>query len=97
MIDYESKSQLFFATLQTKDVSTRKNFLEELGKEFDTDPTDCFTENNNSYNGVSSGNSTYYPIILRLAHECPFEDVRHTCNEILTKLEVAMYPIYISG
>lgn len=88
MIDYECKPELFFQTLQTKDVTTRKGFLEELEKEFETDDRNGFNENNNSCNGVNDDNSAYYPIILRFAHECPFEDVRHTCSEILVKLEV---------
>ena len=35
--DYEI--QLFFAPLQMKDITSRKHFLEELEKEFETDDT----------------------------------------------------------
>jgi len=56
---------------------------------------------NNGNNGSHShGNSHYddglidsddpsrcYPVLLRLAHECPFKDVRFACEDILKKLE----------
>merc|ERR1719427_826138 len=31
--------------------------------------------------------SRCYPVLLRLAYECPFKDVRFACEDILTKLE----------
>lgn len=87
-----------FVALQTKDFASRKAFLEELRKEFDVNPV-----SNNNHNGVDHNNhanndnhdldleaddpSSYYPILLRLAYECPFKDVRFACEDILTKLE----------
>ena len=89
MIDY--RSYQLFSTLQTEDVIVRKNLLEELEKEFEFDELELFpTENNNDCNGYKFDKISCYPIILRLAHECPFEDIRHSCYQILEKLEVAI-------
>jgi len=86
-----------FVALQTKDFASRKAFLEELRKEFDVTTPVC----NNNQNGVESNHSNdnheldlntdnpihFYPILLRLAYECPFKDVRNACEDILSKLE----------
>jgi len=87
-----------FVALQTKDFASRKAFLEELRKEFDVTP--AF---NNNHNGVDHSDfsnndshdlhlnaddtSHFYPILLRLAYECPFKDVQFACEDILSKLE----------
>jgi len=91
MIEHVEKVQLFFSTLQTKDVTTRKNFLDELEKEFDSEEDYLKNDNNNLQNGSSNEiniRTSYYPVILRLAHECPFGDVRISCGKILKSLEV---------
>ena len=89
MIGHVEKVQIFFSTLQTKDVTTRKNFLDELEKEFDSEEDYLTNDNNNFQNGSSDDiRPNYYPVILRLAHECPFIDVRKSCGIILKSLEV---------
>ena len=86
-----------FVGLQTRDFASRKAFLEELRKEFaDVNPI-----SNNNHNGVHHNHhdlvldaddpSNYYPVLLRLAYECPFKDVRFACEDILSKLEVSKY------
>ena len=74
-----SQLHLFFATLQTKDESQRRNYLDEIEKEFDD--ADPVNDNNNLQNGGNHANSksSFYPVLLRLAHECPFKDVRQSC------------------
>ena len=89
--------------MQTKDFASRKAFLEELRKEFDATPICGYNDNvsNNNHNGDDQNHhdlvldevddpSSYYPIILRLAYESPFKDVRFACEDILSKLEVSV-------
>ncbi|XP_066917140.1 sestrin-1-like isoform X2 [Clytia hemisphaerica] len=81
-----SQLHLFFATLQTKDASQRRNYLDEIEKEFDD--ADPVNDNNNLQNGNhANSKSSFYPVLLRLAHECPFKDVRQSCEKILKYLE----------
>ncbi|XP_057306159.1 sestrin-1-like [Hydractinia symbiolongicarpus] len=89
----DSQACLLLSPLQTKDVVSRKQFLEELEKEFDDDLEKEKNRHLNGHNHNSVNNSnicnttSFYPVLLRLAHECPFHDVRLACEGILLKLE----------
>lgn len=94
-------SGAFVGALQTKDFASRKAVLEELRKEFDCsnivpnhdDVKENSTNGDSSHNfddspaDIEGPNSECYPVLLRLAHECPFKDVRFACEDILSKLE----------
>ena len=90
-MQYDYKIQLFFSPLQTKVSKLRKQFLDELEREFDAED-DFFNHNGdtNYDNNNLTDRDKYYPVLLRLSYECPFQDVRESCSRILSKLEVGI-------
>ena len=95
--------QIFYSALQTKDLTSRQNFLEELSRVLEDSLTFCNghhsvingssnahhdTNGNNNVQSDISSPHRHLPVLLRLSLECPFEDVRDACTNILAKLEV---------
>ena len=64
--------------LQSRDFQKRRHNLELV----------CDRTRKLATDGQSELLKAYLPIILRLAHVCPFEDVRSKCTELLKELKV---------
>ena len=84
--------------LQTTEVNSRKQFLEALENfELEKGSVRILNQGLDNNNGASyeiKEATSFYLVILRLSKECPFEDVRVSCENILTKLKVESFSIF---
>lgn len=71
--------------LQTRDVTSRLEFLELLGK---TLKAWTNRHQENGENGFENFSSSVLPCILRLAFRSPFSDIRERCTELLLAVKV---------
>ena len=71
--------------LQTRDVNSRHQFLESLGK---TLKAWTNRRQENVDNGVENSLSDILPCILRLSFRSPFSDIRERCSELLLTVKV---------
>lgn len=71
--------------LQTRDVNSRHQFLESLGKTLK-----AWTNRGleNVQNGVENFLSDILPCILRLSFRSPFSDIRESCSDLLMAVKV---------
>ena len=81
--------------LQTTEVNSRKQFLEAL-ENFELEKGNIRIlnrglDNNNGPSYEIKEATSFYLVILRLSKECPFKDVRASCENILTKLKVESF------
>ena len=71
--------------LQTRDVTSRLEFLELLGK---TLKAWTNRHQENGENGFENFSSSVLPCILRLSFRSPFSDIRERCTELLLAVKV---------
>lgn len=71
--------------LQTRDVNSRSQFLESLGK---TLKAWTNRRQGNVEHGVENFLSDILPCILRLSFRSPFLDIRESCSELLLAVKV---------
>ena len=71
--------------LQTRDVNSRHQFLESLGK---TLKAWTNRRQENVQNGVENFLSDILPCILRLSFRSPFLDIRESCSDLLVAVKV---------
>ena len=84
--------RVLVSPLQTTEVNSRKQFLESL-ENFELEKGNIRIlnqglDNNNGPSYEIKETTSFYLVILRLSKECPFEDVRVSCENILAKLKV---------
>eukprot|EP00794_Sanderia_malayensis_P000421 gene421-1057_t len=75
----------YYSPLQTRDDTSRANFLDSLDKTL-KDLADASKTTDNEENGLYTLKK-HLPVILRLSYDIPFPDVREYCTRILQELE----------
>ena len=84
-ISSEIESLRDLCGLQTRDESSRHQFLESLGKTLKAWTT---RRSENVENGFENFLSEILPCILRLSLRSPFSDIRESCSELLIAVKV---------